>query len=277
MIQLTIFIQAHLSLITLVFLFQYHLALCIASPYHVMAGWSKLKAIKLVLVRNLSTGSRGKPDRLFEMPSYRRSDRGDLDSSPDHLEKGHRYRCCVWSCLVMFIIIVAILLIGISYLAFLKGGMPKVNVRSFNIMLNVNNETQKMDSVIHLGLMVSNNNEKLKLLYGPLKVEVSSEDVALGKTTVEGFSQMPKNVTTLQMTMTLENADVNKYAASDLKSDINAHEMEFDVYASSHIGFQVGSLQMDNVPFLIACHQIKKMDVDFGRRPECNVKMLAVR
>lgn len=134
-----------------------------------------------------------------------------------------------------------------------------------------------MDADISLGLRISNKNEKLKLLYGPLSVDVTSEDVPLGMAKLKGFSQMPKNDTDLDMTMALHNADVDKYAADDLKSDINANEMVFDVYVSGHIGLKVGSLQMTDIPFLASCHQIKQMDVDFGRRPECDVKMFAFR
>ncbi|TKY47273.1 Late embryogenesis abundant protein, LEA-14 [Spatholobus suberectus] len=171
-----------------------------------------------------------------------------------------------------------LLFLGISYLAFLKAGMPKVNVRAFNITkLQVDDGSQKMDAVIGLGLLFSNKNDKIKLLYGPLSIDVTSENVLLGKTKVREFSQKPMNDTNLNMTMTLDNADVNKHAADDLKQDIKAYEMVFDVYVGGHIGFQVASLQMNNVPFLASCHQIKRMDVDFGRRPECAVKMFAFR
>ncbi|RZB50751.1 hypothetical protein D0Y65_047572, partial [Glycine soja] len=206
-----------------------------------------------------------------------------LHSSIDHLDKGRYlpcccFACCAWSCLIMFLLIIAILFLGITYLAFLKSGMPKVNVRAFNITkLQVDDGSQKMNAVIGLGLIFSNKNDKLKLLYGPLDVDVTSEDVLLGKKKLGGFYQNPLNDTQLDMTMTLENADVDKYAAEDLISDIKAYEMVFDLYVGGHIGFQVGKLQMNNVPFLASCHQIKREDVDFGRKPECDVKLFAAR
>lgn len=210
------------------------------------------------------------------------SDLSDIGTSIDHLEKGRRhpwcFACCAWSCLILFLIIITFLFAGISYLAFLKAGMPHVNVRTMNIAkFQVDDRTQTMNAVISLGLRFSNKNEKLKLLYGPLLVDVSSEDVSLGQTKHNGFSQMPKNDTDMDMTMTLNHANVNKDAADDLKSDIDAYEMIFDVYVSGNIGMEVGSLKMINVPFLSSCHQIKRMDVDFGRKPECEVRMFAFR
>ncbi|MCH93222.1 hypothetical protein A2U01_0014170 [Trifolium medium] len=127
--------------------------------------------------------------------------------------------------------------------------MPKVNVRTFNITkFQVDYSSQKMDTII-----------------------------SLGKTTLGGFAQMPRNETDLDMTMTTNDANVNKYAADDLKSDISAYEMVFDVYISGKIGVQIGSLHMINVPFLSSCEQIKKMDVDYGRKPECDIKMFSFR
>lgn len=143
--------------------------------------------------------------------------------------------------------------------------------------LEIDNSTQKMDSIISLGLRVSNKNDKFEILYGPLSVDVASDEVPLGKNTIRGFSQKPHNDTDLEMTMTLDNANVDKFAVDDLKSDISAKEMVFDVYVGGKIGFKIGSLHMINVPFLSSCHQIKQMDVDFGRRPGCDVKMFAFR
>ena len=156
--------------------------------------------------------------------------------------------------------------------------MPKVNIRTFNITkFEVDSNTQKMDAIINLGLRFTNKNDELKLLYSALFIDVNSDGVLLGKTKVNGFSQMPKNETDMDMTMTTNEAIVDKYAADDLKSDINAYEMVFDVYVSGKIGLKIGSMHMMNVPFLSSCEQINQMDVDYGRKPECDVKMFSSR
>ncbi|KAG4989506.1 hypothetical protein JHK82_031830 [Glycine max] len=239
---------------------------------------------KSTLAKNPSRSRNPSRRVALDVPSPRHmgSTLSGIHSSIDHLDKGRYhpccFACCAWSCLIVFILIIAILFLGITYLAFLKSGMPKINVRAFNITkFQVDDGSQKMNSVIGLGLIFSNKNDKLKLLYGPLDVDVTSEDVLLGKKKQGGFSQKPLNVTNLDMTMTLENADVDKYAAEELKSDIKAYEMVFDLYVGGHIGFQVGKLQMNNVPFLASCNQIKREDVDFGRKPECEVKLFAAR
>lgn len=245
---------------------------------------------KPVLVKNSSTNSCRKSGRrvAFEVPSghnHQSHSSGldnNIDTSIDDFDKGHHnpcfLACCAWSCLAIFIFVIVFLFLGISYLAFLKAGMPKVNVRTFNMTkLQVDSSSQKMDAIINLGLRFSNKNEELKLLYGPLFVEVISNDVLLGRTKVKGFSQVPKNDTNLDMTMTTNDENVNVYATDDLKSDIKAYEMVFDVYVSGNIGVQIGSLHMVNVPFLSSCEQIKQMDVDYGRKPDCDIKMFSYR
>ncbi|KAL2333090.1 hypothetical protein Fmac_014303 [Flemingia macrophylla] len=220
----------------------------------------------------------------FDMLSHRhtRPSPDEFGSTLDHLDKGRyhprRFACCAWSCLIVFFFIIALLFVCITYLAFLKSTMPKVNVRTFNITkFQVDDGSQKMNAIIGLELMFSNMNGRFKLLYGLLDVNVRSEDVLLGENKLSGFSQSPMNDTNLDMTMTMENADVSKYAADDLKSDMNANEVVFDVFVGGHIGFEVGKLEMSNVPFLTSCHQIKRTDVDNGRRPECSVKMFGIR
>ncbi|XP_058750382.1 uncharacterized protein LOC131629047 [Vicia villosa] len=245
---------------------------------------------KPVLVKNSSTNSCEKSGRrvAFEIPfgnnhrSHSPDHNHNIETSVEEFDTGHYHpcyvACCAWSCLAVFIFVVIFLFFGISYLAFLKSGMPKVNVRAFNVSkFQVNYNSQKMDAIVNLGLRFSNNNEELKLLYGPLFVDVISNDVQLGNTKLKGFTQMPRNETDLDMTMTTNHEIVNNDAADDLKSDIGAYEMVFDVYISGNIGVKIGSLHMINVPFLSTCEQIKKMDVDYGRKPECDIKMFSFR
>lgn len=151
-----------------------------------------------------------------------------------------------------------------------------MNVRALNITKLEVNES-KMNAVINMTLRVSNNNDKLILLYSTISVFVTSQRVTLGETRIGGFSQRPKNDTDFEMKMVLNNVDVNKFAVDDLKSDISVKEVVYDVYVQGKIGFKVGSLKMDNVPFLSSCRQINQRDVDLGRRPGCDAKMFASR
>ncbi|KAL5077024.1 hypothetical protein RYX36_016008 [Vicia faba] len=245
---------------------------------------------KSAFVKNSSINSVGKSGRrvAFEIPfennhqSHSPDHNHNIETPVDEFDTGHYHPCCLaccaWSCLAVFIFVVIFLFFGISYLAFLKSGMPKVNVRTFSInKFQVNYNSHKMDANINLGLKFSNKNEEFKLLYGPLFVDVISEGVKLGNTKLKGFSQMPRNETDLDITMTTNHEIVNNYAADELKSDISAYEMVFDVYISGNIGVQMGGLHMINVPFLSTCEQIKKMDVDYGRKPECDIKMFSFR
>ncbi|KAE9598880.1 putative Late embryogenesis abundant protein, LEA-14 [Lupinus albus] len=219
----------------------------------------------------------------FEAPSNNRySGLCDIDSNIINHDKRRFNRCCstfcVWSCLSLFILIIIFVFIAISYLILLQAGLPKINVRSLNITkLELDNNSQNLNAAIGLGIRITNKNEKTVILYGPLSVDVVSEDVPLGNAKVGRFSQEAQNETNLDLKMTMNNVMVDKDAVDSLKSDIDAKEMVFDVYVGGYIGFKIGNMHMTNVPFLSSCHEIKQMDVDFGRRPACDVRMFAFR
>ncbi|OIV95668.1 hypothetical protein TanjilG_01462 [Lupinus angustifolius] len=237
------------------------------------------------LGKNSSSGCFHKQARrATEAPSTNRySGLSDIDSNNmDDRDKTRCHRCCstfcVWSCLSLFVIILIFLFIAISYLIFLQLGLPQFNVRSLNITkLEVDNNSEQLHAIISLGIRVSNKNEKMEILYGSLFVDITSEEVPLGNAIVGGFSQKAQNDTNLDMEMTISNAKVDRDAVNSLKSDIDSKEMVFDVYVGGHIGFKVVGMHMTNVPFLSSCHEIKQMDVDFGRRPACDVKMFSFR
>lgn len=238
--------------------------------------------------QNSATGGH-KPRRYvaFGVPSddhhHRSSGISDIDANITHLRKG-RYRpccfaCCVGTCIGLFTFIIILFIICISYIAFLKAGKPQVNVRRLSItkLQQVDNNIQGMNvAVISLGVRVSNKNEKLNLLYGPLTVDVfTGKDVKLGRTRVEGFSHKPHNDTDLDMTMTLDNAKVNTQVVDQL--NMNANQMVVDVYISGNFGMKVGRFQVTAVPFLSSCRQINQTDMDYGRSQGCDFKIFAFR
>ncbi|CAL0334757.1 unnamed protein product [Lupinus luteus] len=241
---------------------------------------------KPALMKDSSAGSFPKQSGrhvAFEAPSKNRySGLSDIDSNIVNRDKRRFNRCCstfcVWSCLSLFILIIISVFIAISYLILLQGGLPEINVRSLNITkLELDKNSQNLNAAIGLGIRITNKNEKTVILYGPLSVDVISEDVPLGNAKVGRFSQEAQNETNLDLKMTMNNVMVDKDAVDSLKSDIDAKEMVFDVYVGGYIGFKIRSMQMTNVPFLSSCHEIKQMDVDFGRRPACDVRMFAFR
>ncbi|XP_019439084.1 PREDICTED: uncharacterized protein LOC109344792 [Lupinus angustifolius] len=241
---------------------------------------------KPALMKDSSPGSFPKQSGrhvAFEDPSNNRySGLSDIDSNIVNRDKQRFNRCCstfcVWSCLSLFILIIIFVFIAIFYLILLQAGLPEINVRSLNITkLELDKNSQNLNADIGLGIRITNKNEKTVILYGPLSVDVVGEDVPLGNAKVGRFSQEAQNETNLDLKMTMDNVMVDKDAVDSLKSDIDAKEMVFDVYVGGYIGFKIGNMYMTNVPFLSSCHEIKQMDVDFGRRPACDVRMFAFR
>ncbi|KAJ1376982.1 Late embryogenesis abundant protein [Sesbania bispinosa] len=189
------------------------------------------------------------------------------------------YALCMRVCLGLFTLIIILVIMFVSYIAFLQSGRPQVNIMRLSINnLHIDYNSQSIVGAISLEVRVSNKNERLMLLYEPLTVDVTKEKVQLGRTKIGGFSQMPQNDTNLDMTVTLDNARINKPGMDTIGFDMNnTYEMEFDVYLSGKIGLKVGGLNVSIVPFLSSCHQIKQKDVDNGKSPACEVNIFAFR
>ncbi|KAI4306301.1 hypothetical protein L6164_029587 [Bauhinia variegata] len=235
---------------------------------------------KSALAKNPSASKSGRYV-AFEAPNRRTglSD-SDIDTNIEHLEKGRKrpyyFACCAWGCIIVFTLVIVVVIMGIVYVAFLQAGMPQIFVRYINVnKLQVDNS--RTDATLDVGILISNKNDKLKLLYGLLTVNVNSEGVELGHKQVHAFSQNPQNNKKLDLQMSLNDAKADTDAVNDIKSDMKAHEMEFDVYIVGTIGFEVGTVHMNTVPFLATCHQVQQKVLDFGGQPKCEVKMFSFR
>ncbi|KAL1370281.1 hypothetical protein HN51_000569 [Arachis hypogaea] len=203
----------------------------------------------------------------------------DLEA-PDFRDKAGRscmFMICAWTCIIIFTILIVLLFVGISYLAFLQSGMPSICIRQLNITKLQLDHQDKLSTTVFLLLRITNKNEKLTLLYSPLDVLVNSQGIKLGEDHIDKFSQKPQNDTDYHIKMENKNADVDRHAVEELNSDIQAKEVMYDIFVGGKIGLKLGGLEMANVPFLASCRHIKQFDVNLGRRPECDVRMFGFR
>ncbi|KAI9118017.1 hypothetical protein K1719_010349 [Acacia pycnantha] len=250
-----------------------------------MAAELPRPTIKPALAGKPSAAAKSRSHSSIEMliqpppPQFRGSDRRDVVYSDFyHVPRG-RYRSCCSSicacaCIGIFSLTIILLLIIISYLVFLRSGLPDVNITKLQVC-----NSQKMDSILELELTVSNQNQNLELVYGPLAIDVTNDDVISRKTGITGFHQNPQNDTSLDVQMKVYNAGVNPNAARNTQPESNnSHEEAvFDVYLSGSVGFVVGTVHMITVPFLSACYDVMPTDVRLGGRPKCHVRMFAFR
>ena len=152
-----------------------------------------------------------------------------------------------------------------------------MSVRKLNVAKLQVDDSHEMYADISLIVKISNKNEKLKLSYGPLTIDVSSDEVSLGKAKVGGFSQKAQNDTSLNVNMRQDKVKVDPDAVNEIRSDLKVHEMVFDVYLSGTIGLALGSMHINSLPFLSTCYAVKQQDVDFGKGPICEVKLFSFR
>ncbi|MED6197599.1 hypothetical protein PIB30_057997 [Stylosanthes scabra] len=220
-----------------------------------------------------------KPPRRACRASFDNESFHDLEVSEfrDKIGRSCWFMICAWACIVAFTILIVLLFMGISYLAFLQSGLPKVCVRQLNIAKLELDPQDKLSTSVVLLLRMANKNGKLSLVYSPVDVLVQSEGITLGENRIDNFSQKPHDESDFPMTMETTNADTDKHAVEELKSDMDAKEVMYDVFVSGKIGFKMADMEMANVPFVATCRDIKQSEINLGRRPECDVHMFGFR
>ncbi|KAJ7964328.1 Late embryogenesis abundant hydroxyproline-rich glycoprotein family protein [Quillaja saponaria] len=227
---------------------------------------SKTQTSAPSLIRNPSTRCQSKPARhvAFDVPSNVRSGLGDYEYGGKE-ERHHRpfcFVCATWGCILVSILILIVLIGGVSYFSFFQSSMPEVHVMKLSVskldVTNSKGQTQ-MDTYVTLRLDMKNMNEKLKLSYSGMNVEVStSQKIMLGKSKIDNFVQKPQNTTELDIRLSVRKSEVDVDAVADLKTDLKNMQTVFDVVVNGNLCFFSDQFKLNTVPFLISCLEISK-------------------
>ncbi|KAK9279600.1 hypothetical protein L1049_013279 [Liquidambar formosana] len=189
--------------------------------------------------------------------------------------------CCAWGCMIGFALVLVLLVVAAIFVAFLHSEMPEVHVARVSIpsldVVTASSQQALLSADVDIVVEVSNKNDRAKLSYGTMTVDVSSEKISLGQTKVVAFSQKPKNSTELKIHTKVTRLAVDKEDGAFLKSNVKDGEMVFDVVLSGTIGVGVGRFTINGLPVTMACHGIQQSQVDIGQEPKCSVKMFSFR
>ncbi|XP_010414260.1 PREDICTED: uncharacterized protein LOC104700436 [Camelina sativa] len=186
-------------------------------------------------------------------------------------------KCCACTCMFVSIVLVIVLLTGLSVNTSIKSKLPQVLVMNlkFSRLDVVKSATDLlMNANLNTVLQLSNQNDKTVLYYSPMKADVSSENINLGKKTLHGFKQDPGNVTSLKIPTRLRKSKVYDVDATLLTNKEKNLEAVVDVYLRGKLSFDWLGFSV-HIPIVIACEEVKQSDVLNGLKPTCDVRIFS--
>lgn len=194
----------------------------------------------------------------------------------DEPRRGCFWVCCTWALLVAVTLILALILVGALFVAFLQSSMPEFRVKTLSVTkfnVTVSPKGSFLNADISLFLQSTNNNDRVGLSYGPMTLDLSTESIKIGQAQVPGFSQRPNDTTSFQV-----KTEVARYAMYNedgvlLKTEYKNYEMVFDVVVSGRISLLLWGHKMKGLPFTVVCNSVEPSKVSYGDEPKCKVKM----
>ncbi|CAA0373594.1 unnamed protein product [Arabidopsis thaliana] len=186
-------------------------------------------------------------------------------------------KCCACTCMFVSVVLIIVLLVGLSANSSIKSILPQVlvtNLKFSRLDIAKSSTDLLMNANLNTVLQLSNNNDKTVLYYGPMKADISSENINLGKKTLSGFKQDPGNVTSLKILTRLRKSKVYDVDATLLTNKEKTLEAVVDVFLRGKLsvdwlGFKV------HIPIVIACESVKQSDVINGLKPACDVRIFS--
>lgn len=124
-------------------------------------------------------------------------------------------------------------------------------------------------------MVFRNRNGITKLKYSSFSVEVSWQDINLGKTEIAAFRQDKDNTTTFSLRTQVDQEEVDMEDLNDLRTELKSETAAFNLALRGDLSFKFGALKINGLPTSIKCNP-KKEQVDTARRPRCRVRLFPV-
>lgn len=186
-------------------------------------------------------------------------------------------KCCACTCMFVSIVLIIVLLTGLSVNSSIKSKLPQVfvmNIKFSRLDVAKSSTDLLMNANLNTVLQLSNQNDKTVLYYSPMKADVSSENINLGKKMLVGFKQDPGNVTSLKIPTRLRKSKVYDVDATLLTNKEKRLEAVVDVFLRGKLSFDWLGFRV-RIPIVIACEDVKQTDVINGLKPTCDVRIFS--
>ncbi|EOA27510.1 hypothetical protein CARUB_v10023650mg [Capsella rubella] len=230
------------------------------------------------------SGMRESPLKLSGFREEEEADRSrNSGSFVDHIGRedkricpaGCFKKCCACTCMFVSIVLIIVVLTGLSVNTSIKSKLPEVlvmNLKFSRLDVAKSSTDLLMNANLNTVLQLSNKNDKTVLYYSPMKADVSSENINLGKKTLLGFKQDPGNITSLKIPTRLRKSKVYDVDATLLTNKEKNLEAEVDVFLRGKLSFDWLGFNV-HIPIVIACEDVKQSDVINGLKPTCDVRI----
>ncbi|KAF3454786.1 hypothetical protein FNV43_RR05234 [Rhamnella rubrinervis] len=209
------------------------------------------------------------------------SNNDDYDAPRKSKKRPRCFACGVRTFLCVFVFFLLLMVMAVVFISFLYASLPNVYVRMIDLSkLDVDgNHTArgkaKFNANVDLKMEFKNRNHGTKLKYGTWSVKVSWQEIKLGKTEVDGFSQKNKNITELSVRMKVQDQVVYRDGADQLMEDLKDEKAVFDVVLRGHVSIHFGAIKINGLSVSVKCDP-NKGELDVARKHRCRVRLFPI-
>lgn len=188
--------------------------------------------------------------------------------------------CCCSFCIVIIILILVFVSAGLTFYLWFQPRLPEIHLKSINFTkFNVSTtpDGPVLDAASTVAVEIKNPNQNLGIVYGRTHVLLSgvNGDASFGEQTVAGFSQGKGNVTTLKLSLKVENQILDSRGAEELKKGFKSKNLMLNAEIRSGIGLKQSRWATSPVAVEVLCDGMRLSQLQTGgSMPKCRIKLL---
>ncbi|KFK37398.1 hypothetical protein AALP_AA4G251900 [Arabis alpina] len=188
--------------------------------------------------------------------------------------------CCCFICISLILLIFLLLISTAIFYLWFDPKLPTFTLSSFRLddfKLSDDPDGASLSATAIARVEMRNPNTKLVFYYGNTDVEMSvgsgNDETDMGKTTVNGFRQGPKNSTSVKVETNVKNELVERGLAKRLGNKFQSKDLVINVVAKTNIGLGVGGIKIGMLAVNLRCGgvSLNKLDTD---SPKCILNTL---
>ncbi|EPS62090.1 hypothetical protein M569_12704, partial [Genlisea aurea] len=170
--------------------------------------------------------------------------------------RGCLCRCCLWTTLLIFVLIVLAAIAGGVFYLIYRPHRPSISVNSIRLSTFNLTDTSVISS-FNISVTARNPNSRIAFIYDQTTVRFLSKGIDLGDGSLPGFTQGTHNATTLATVVTSNNAAIGGTAVSELKSILKRKKnMPLEIRLYTKIRAKIGSVRTEKLGLRVICDGI---------------------
>ncbi|KAH7564714.1 hypothetical protein JRO89_XS09G0010900 [Xanthoceras sorbifolium] len=203
------------------------------------------------------------------------------EAMSDRPGRGYRslwYTCCVWTCLAVFIVLVIALIIGLVSMSLLRATVPAIAVNALSfpqLQISSSSKQKLLTADVNMTFEVTNNNKRAVLNIHPLTIDVSYENLNIGRAKTRGFSLKTQKPYTMNTYTSVVKRNVDDSNTEQFETNIRAKQLVVDIELTGSMGISYGRLTLNGLPMTVKCEGLQQAVFSSGGGPKCKVKLFS--